>query len=156
VNCKAVKHAHNRDVVVSPVPARKMRVDVFDESGNRYTITLEGSVTRKSALRILDIVELLGGMPGVGPDGRYNQELSKFDRVRVVVERRFPLAWFAAKEIKSAYEKEISEKIGLSTVSTYLSRLADKGALMEVKNSNKVLYRLVAKDMGELARSPGT
>jgi len=136
------------------VPARKMRVDVFDESGNRYTITLEGSVTRKSALRVLDIVELLGGMPGVGADAQYGREFSKFDKVRAVVERHFPLAWFSAKEVKSVYEKEADEKIGLSTVSTYLSRLADRGALIEAKNSNKVLYRLEAKDVKELVRSP--
>jgi hypothetical protein len=47
--------------------SRKMRVESYDESGNRYTITFEGSVTREKALRIFDIVELLSGMPGIEP-----------------------------------------------------------------------------------------
>jgi hypothetical protein len=40
-----------------------MRVEVFDGSGNRYTVTFEGYVTREKAIRLLDIVELLGGIP---------------------------------------------------------------------------------------------
>ena len=48
------------------MPARKMRVELFDSEGNRYTIAFEGQVTRDKALRLLDLVELLGGMPGEG------------------------------------------------------------------------------------------
>ena len=49
------------------MPARKMRVELFDSDGNRYTIAFEGQVTRDKALRLLDLVELLGGAPGEGP-----------------------------------------------------------------------------------------
>ena len=49
------------------MPARKMRVELFDSDGNRYTIAFEGQVTRDKALRLLDLVELLGGTPGEGP-----------------------------------------------------------------------------------------
>ena len=46
------------------MPARKMRVELFDSEGNRYTIAFEGQITRDKAVRLLDLVELLGGMPG--------------------------------------------------------------------------------------------
>ena len=49
------------------MPARKMRVELFDSDGNRYTIAFEGQVTRDKALRLLDLVELLGGAPSEGP-----------------------------------------------------------------------------------------
>ena len=49
------------------MPARKIRVELFDSDGNRYTIAFEGQVTRDKALRLLDLVELLGGAPGEGP-----------------------------------------------------------------------------------------
>jgi len=137
------------------LPARKMRVEVFDEAGNRYTITLEGRVTRENALRILDMVELLGGMRGETPDTEYAGARSKFDRVRLLVERHFPLVWFSAKDAASLYRKETGDQASLSTVSTYLSRLSRRGVLLRRKDSNKVLYRLMSKGLLELARTPG-
>ncbi|KYH41850.1 MAG: hypothetical protein AYL32_002110 [Candidatus Bathyarchaeota archaeon B26-2] len=125
------------------MPARKMRVEVYDEEGNRYTITFEGRVTREKALGILDIVELLGGMPSVQPAWKQPEEIPKIEKVRLILERRFPLVWFSAKDLKNVYESETGEHISLSTASTYLSRLADRGLLMKIRNSNRVKYRLM-------------
>jgi len=49
------------------MPARKMRVEVFDDDENRYPTTFQGQVTQEKVLRIFDIVELLGGMRGFSP-----------------------------------------------------------------------------------------
>ena len=38
------------------MPARKMRVELFDNEGNRYTIAFEGQITREKAIRLLDLV----------------------------------------------------------------------------------------------------
>ncbi len=128
------------------MPVRKMRVDVYDEGGNRYTISFEGMVTRDKTLRILDIVELLGGMPGIEPEMRYSQQSSKIDRIRLFVERHFPLVLFSAKDVQQLYEKEMKESISLSTVATYLSRLADRGFIIKTRNSNRVFFRIAAWD----------
>ena len=129
-----------------------MRVEVFDELGDRYTITLDGRITRKNALRILDIVELLGGMPGVGPESQ-SQELSKIEKVRVIVERHLPLVWFTPKDFQALYEKEVNESIGLSTASTYLSRLSERGLLLKAMNTNRVHYKLISKGIGEIIKN---
>jgi hypothetical protein len=128
------------------MPAKKMRVDVFDGGGNRYTITFEGQVTRDKALRLLDIVELLGGMPGVNPSGSQPiSELSKQDKVRLLVEKNFPIVWFSSRDVQNLYERELEEPINLSTVSTYLSRMADRGLLASSNASNKRRYRIVTQ-----------
>jgi len=135
------------------MPVRKMRVDVYDEVGNRYTISFEGRITREKALQVLDIIELLGGMPGIEPQLNFPQELSKIDKIRFFVEKHFPLVWVSAKDVQPLYEKEMMEPISLSTVSTYLSRLADRGVLVKTRNSNRVLYRVVSQDMKKLIRN---
>lgn len=135
------------------MPAKKMRVEVYDELGNRYTITFEGRVTRDKALRIFDMVELLGGMPTVEPQLERRNLLSKVEKVRYIVERQFPITWFNASEVKSTYEDELGEPIGLSTLCTYLSRLADRGILLKSRRSKRVQYRLATarfKDMLDL------
>jgi len=123
-----------------------MRVEVFDGSGNRYTITFEGQVTREKALHLLDLVELLGGMPAANPElNRAASDLSKFDKTRLIIDKSFPIVWFSSKDIQSAYEQEFKEPISLSTVSTYLSRMADRGILAKNGMSNRWRYRVMTK-----------
>lgn len=127
------------------MPARKVRVDIFDTEGNRYSISFEGQVTRDKALRLLDLVELLGGMPGSNSPGGdsavIGNELSKYDKVRVIVQRHFPVVWFSSREVQSVYEQELKEPIGLSTVATYLSRMAAKGVVLKTGPSNNLRYK---------------
>lgn len=127
------------------MPARKVRVDLFDTEGNRYSISFEGHVTRDKAMRLLDLVELLGGMPAggnpqAGPMVPAN-ELSKYDKVRVVVQRHFPVVWFSSREVQSVYEQELKEPIALSTVATYLSRMTAKGLVLKSGPQNNLKYK---------------
>jgi hypothetical protein len=123
-----------------------MRVEIFDGDGNRYTVTFEGQVTREKALHLIDLVELLGGMPAGNPEwNRASSDLSKFDKIRFVVDKNFPMVWFSSRDIQSAYEQEFKEPISLSTVSTYLSRMADRGVLAKSGMSNHWRYRATTK-----------
>jgi hypothetical protein len=131
------------------MPARKMRVELFDTDGNRYTIDFEGQVTRDKALRLLDLVELLGGAPSEGPTsgaGAFlpNRMLSRFEKVQLVIQKSFPLVWFSSKDIQSVYEQELKEPVSLSTVSTYLSRMTSKGVLLRTGGSNNLKYKTVS------------
>lgn len=128
------------------MPARKMRIELFDSEGNKYAIAFEGQVTREKALRLLDLVELLGGMPGGGANAGIplNNEFSKYDKVRMIMQKRFPIVWVSSKEVQSAYEQEFREPIGLSTVATYLARLTNRGLLVKMGNSNRLRYRVTA------------
>ena len=128
------------------MPARKMRVELFDSDGNRYTIAFEGQVTRDKAMRLLDLVELLGGAPGEGPTASArntlpNKVLSRFEKVQSVIQKNFPLIWFSSKEIQSIYEQELKEPVSLSTVSTYLSRMATKGMLLRTGGPNSLKFK---------------
>jgi hypothetical protein len=128
------------------VPARKIRVELFDSDGNRYTIGFEGQVTRDKALRLLDLVELLGGTPGENPTvsastALPNRVMSRFEKMQLVIQKNFPLIWFSSKDIQSVYEQELKEPVGLSTISTYLSRMASKGMLQRTGGPNNLKYK---------------
>jgi hypothetical protein len=123
-----------------------MRVELFDSDGNRYTIAFEGQVTRDKALRLLDLVELLGGAPGENPITTSstpiaNRSLSRFEKVQLVIQKNYPLIWFSSKEIQLTYEQELKEPVALSTISTYLSRMAVKGLLMRTGGQNSLKYK---------------
>lgn len=135
------------------MPVRKMKVEVYDESGNRYTISFEGRVTREKVQKIFDMVELLGGIPLIESASDYSKEISKMDKVLLIVKKSFPATWFSAKDAQELYEKEIKEPISLSAISTYLSRLAERGALIKTKSGGKVLFRLVSHELREVIKS---
>ena len=129
------------------MPARKMRVELFDSEGNKYTIAFEGQITRDKALRLLDLVELLGGMPGEGSASGPNanikdKTLSRFEKVRLVIQKNFPLVWFSSKDVQSMYEQELKEPVGLSTISTYLARMTNRGLLLRVGDGTNLKYKM--------------
>ncbi len=134
------------------MPARKIRIELFDREGNKYTMSFEGRVTRDKAVRLLDLVELLGGVPGeeasVG-SGTPMNELTKYDRVQVIVQNHFPVGWFTSKQVQSVYEQEIKEPMGLSTVSTYLSRMTERGMLVKARASKQLKYRMARNVQSE-------
>jgi hypothetical protein len=124
-----------------------MRVELFDSEGNRYTIAFEGQVTRDKALRLLDLVELLGGMPSEGATSSAGNvltgnNLSRFEKVRLVIQKNFPLVWFSSKDIQSVYEQELKEPISLSTVSTYLARMTKRGLLLRAGETSNLKYKV--------------
>jgi hypothetical protein len=129
------------------MPARKVRVELVDSDGNRYSISFEGQVTRDKAVRLLDLVELLGGMPSGSSNAGTTApampgELSKYSKLRTIVQRDFPVVWFSSREVQTVYEQELKEPIGLSTVATYLSRMVSKGIILKAGASNSLKYRL--------------
>lgn len=124
-----------------------MRVELFDGEGNKYMVAFEGQISREKALRLLDLVELLGGMPGQTGASPSNpvvatSGLPKFDKARILLHKHFPLVWFSSKEVQAAYEEEFKEPISLSTMATYLARMTGQGLLTRMGSSNKLKYKV--------------
>jgi hypothetical protein len=123
-----------------------MRVELFDSEGNKYTVAFEGQMTREKAVRLLDLVELLGGVssnsPRVGAGSESASEgLSKYDKVRTLIQRSFPLVWFSSREVQTAYEQEFKEPLALSTAATYLARMSGRGVLTKTGPPNSLKYK---------------
>jgi len=130
------------------MPARKMRIELFDNEGNKYAVSFEGRVTREKALHILDLVELLGGVPDGSDKRRFGistNEFTIYDKVRIIIQNHFPVGWFTSKEVQSFYEQQTKELISLSTVATYLSRMTDRGVLVKMRASKRLKYRMAQR-----------
>jgi len=131
------------------MPTRKMRVEVFDAEGDKYTVAFEGQITREKALRLLDLVELLGGVSNSGGSretnaAAANNGFSKFEKTSNLICKQFPLVWFSSREVQPVYEQEYKEPMSLSTVATYLARMTRKGLLTKAGSPNSLKYKLVA------------
>ena len=131
--------------MVYAMPTRKMKVEVSDGEGNRYTITFEGKITREKAICLLDVAELIGSLQYSQKSKHDLTSGTKFDRTRYIVERNFPLVWFSSSEVHLLYEQEFDEPISFSTISTYLARMVKRGLLLKSGSKHNQRFRILTE-----------
>jgi hypothetical protein len=129
--------------------SRKLKVEFYDADGVKHTISVDGPVSKEKVGRILDLVEIMSGtLPvnatALGLSGK------KLDRLASSILSHLRDRQFSSSEAKSMFERTFGEKIPISTVSTYLGRLVDKGLLDRRPGSEGLRYsvRLEQQPLG--------
>ncbi|MEM4297119.1 MAG: hypothetical protein QW815_01965 [Nitrososphaerota archaeon] len=121
------------------MPRPKIKVEFEDGEGGKYTISIEGSLSKDKVLKIMDLVELLG----VKEEEGLELGDSTVAKLRRLIDERFPFGSFTSTQLQEAYEDEYNQPIRLATVSTYLARFADQGILCREKMAGCWYYRKV-------------
>ena len=122
---------------------KRIRIDFYDDSGCRHTISLQGPVTREKIGRILDYTELMGGLSSfASPSSARKYPWTKLDRVRDLVVHRLHEATFSSDDVRNMYAEFYAETIPLTTVATYLSRFVDRGFLRRSGSPDRWHYCL--------------
>ena len=119
---------------------KKIRIQLEDGEGGKYSLSVEGNVTREKIIKVFELMELLD-MERVEEGANLNSVGSK---IWNLVENKFSFGDFTSSQLLEAYEDEFNEPVKLSVISTYLSRFADRGALDRKRNSREWLYRKMA------------
>lgn len=122
---------------------KRVRVDFYDETGCRHTVSVQGPLTREKIGRILDYAELMGGLQSqapLGPSTRYGR--TKLDRIRDLILNKLRHNIFSSDDVRNLYEEFYAEPIPLTTVATYLSRLVDRGLMHRSGSSGRWRYCL--------------
>jgi hypothetical protein len=117
---------------------RRVRVEFQDAEGARYTISLDGRLSREKVLRIMDLVELLGPADDTPVPLASN---TTFGRLYQLIEKAFPLGAFTSTDLLEAFEDRYQHPIRLSTIGTYLARLTDRGFLQRERTPIGWQYR---------------
>ncbi|UCB59325.1 MAG: hypothetical protein JSV67_03265 [Thermoplasmatales archaeon] len=120
---------------------RKLKLELNNGDGNKISVTISGRLKRDKILHILDFIELLDGDSDINEDKSIS-DLSKIDKLQLIINRKFPIGWFNSQELMIAYEDILNEPIGLSTVSTYLYRLVGKRVLIRSGSLAERRYKL--------------
>ena len=133
---------------------RRLKVEFYDSEGVRHSIAIDGPVTKEKVAKILDLVEFMAGTPqtllaalGLSP--------RKFDKLTSTIISQLKGRSFTSGEARKAFESTFQEKIPLSTVSTYLTRLADRGVIEREQETLGLAYRVRLEEQKQsLARGP--
>ena len=121
---------------------KKIKIEVDDGDGTRFTLALEGRVSRDKILKAVDMLEVMDvpidqGMDRPANDGTF------YGKVMALIEGGFSTAEFSSSDVAREFDERYDQPVRLSTVSTYLSRLADKGYLRRERFGNSWVYRRV-------------
>lgn len=118
---------------------RRVKLEVTDNDGTTYSFSLHGRFSQDKVMRMVELLDLLeqGNQHDANPS--YN-ESTIYGRIFKLIQSAYPLKDFSSADIARDYEDTHSTRIPLSTVSTYLSRLADKGILSRQKFGNSWVY----------------
>lgn len=121
---------------------KKIKIEIEDEEGTRYTLALEGKVSRDKILKAVDMLDVMDvpldqGVERPGSDGTF------YGKVSSLIEAGFSTAEFSSSDVARELEERHNEPVRLSTVSTYLARLVEKGYLRRERFGNSWVYRRV-------------
>src|SRR5436853_6394399 len=120
---------------------RRLKVEFYDPEGVRHSIAIDGPVTKEKVARILDLVELMSGTPQTSATA-LGLSPRKFDRLASTVISQLKGRTFTSREARQTSETTFSATIPMSTVSTYLTRLTDRGVLERHQEKLGLAYRV--------------
>jgi hypothetical protein len=133
----------------------KMKIEFTDQKGAKYSFSIE-SPSKENVSKLLDFVESVSV--------KSNQETqnasslpppadTNFNKVFGLVSNKFRFGSFTSADVLEAYETHFQLRSTLSTISTYLSRLADRGVLTRSRNGAGWIYRLARRKEEQVEKS---
>ena len=121
---------------------KRVKIELQDEEGTKYTLALEGKLSREKVMKVIDLMEMIN-VPVEDDRTLTPSQDTFFGKLYNLIETSFPGGEFSSSDVAQEFEERYGLPVRLATVSTYLSRLADKNHLRREKFGNSWVYRRV-------------
>ena len=119
---------------------KRIKLEFFDRSGVKHSLAIEGDFSVDKVNRLLEYAEIVAGS-GQHPSSLDGQE-SKMNRLLDVINTQLANCSFDSRQILQSYRQAWGDDFSLGAISTYLSRLADRGTLERSGSPAHWIYRL--------------
>jgi hypothetical protein len=119
---------------------KRIKIELEDDEGTKYTLALEGKVSRDKLMKAAELLEIMDVPLESGFEKASNKE-TFFGKVHQLIEDEFSTGDFSSSDVAREFEEKYNGPVRLSTISTYLSRLADKDYLRRERFGNSWVYR---------------
>jgi len=118
---------------------KRIRIELEDDEGTKYTLALEGTMSRDKLMKAMDMLEVLDFPLERSP--RAPDEGTFFGKVQTLLETTFAAGDFSSSDVAREFEDKYGQPVKLSTISTYLSRLVEKQHIKRERFGNSWVYR---------------
>lgn len=129
---------------------KRVKIELQDDEGTKYTLALEGKLSREKVMKVMDLMEMIN-VPVEDDHAPAPSQDTFFGKLYNLIETSFPGGEFSSSDVAQEFEERYGLPVRLATVSTYLSRLADKNYLRREKFGNSWVYRRVYLKTAQLA-----
>jgi Penicillinase repressor len=120
---------------------KRIRFELTDEKGVKHIHVVEGPISREDLMKTMDALELMDlatADSNATPDSG-----TFFGKVQTLLQTSFAAGDFSSSDVAREFEEKYGQPVKLSTISTYLSRLADRQYIRREKFGNSWVYRRV-------------
>ncbi len=129
---------------------KRIKFEFTDEKGTKHIHIVEGPVSRQDLMKTMDALEMMDLAPAESahptPD-----EGTFFGKVQTLLETTFSAGDFSSSDVAREFEEKYSQPVKLSTISTYLARLADRQYIKRERFGNSWVYRRVYLKQAQVA-----
>ena len=120
---------------------KRIKIELEDEEGTKYTLAMEGTVSRDKLMKAMDMLEVMDVPLDHTP--RAPDQETFFGKVQTLLETTFAAGDFSSSDVAREFEDKYGRPVKLSTISTYLARLADRQYIKRERFGNSWVYRRV-------------
>jgi Penicillinase repressor len=120
---------------------KRVKFELEDGHGRKSFHIIEGPVSRNDLMKAMDALEIIDQSLEHTP--RAPDEGTFFGKVQTLLETTFAAGDFSSSDVAREFEDKYSQPVKLSTISTYLARLADKQFIKRERFGNSWVYRRV-------------
>ena len=121
---------------------KRVKIELQDEEGTKYTLALEGKLSKEKVMKVMELMEMIN-VPVEDDHAFTPSQDTFFGKLYNLIETSFPGSEFSSSDVAQEFEERYGLPVRLATVSTYLSRLADKNHLRRERFGNSWVYRRV-------------
>ncbi len=126
---------------------RKIKIELEDENGEKYNLTLQGTLTKEKLMNVIEFVQLFDKNSIDGSfEGSFERRVSDTklgSKLWNLIIENFRYHTFTSSDILRIYHDLYYESIQLSVISIYLSRFYFKKQLNRSKNGKQWVYTLI-------------
>jgi hypothetical protein len=123
---------------------RKIRIELEDNEGDRYNLSLEGKFSKEKMIRVFDLIESFEDKTTKeSTSPAYDDTSSLASRIWSIIQDKCHNSTFTSAFIFNKYNEVYKEKLQLSVISTYLSRFFARNKLARIKHGKEWVYSMI-------------
>jgi predicted transcriptional regulator len=125
---------------------RKIRIQLEDNDGDKYNVSLEGALSKEKMLKILTLIDSLDNNSSNTDTSLHSQLNNSTNsdslgtKLWNIIENEINDINFTSNDVLKTYNQIYRETTQLSIVSTYLTRFFTKNKLIRRKHGKEWIY----------------
>ena len=125
-------------------PKKKIKIELEDNEGDRYNLSLEGKFSKEKMIRVFELIESFEDKTTKEPTSlTYDDTSILASRIWNIVQDKCHDTTFTSAFIFNKYNEIYEEKLQLSVISTYLSRFFARNKLSRIKHGKEWIYSMI-------------